>query len=60
MLSERFHRLLYAAIQQARGRPLGPYLHQLRTWEQLGFAPRVPLREGLSRTLDSYRSLGWA
>ena len=26
---------------------------------ELGFAPRMPLREGLRRTLDSYRNLGW-
>jgi nucleoside-diphosphate-sugar epimerase len=31
-----------------------------RARTELGFAPRVPLREGLRRTLDSYRSLGWA
>jgi nucleoside-diphosphate-sugar epimerase len=31
-----------------------------RARTELGFAPRVPLREGLRRTLDSYRSLGWS
>jgi dihydroflavonol-4-reductase len=30
-----------------------------RARSELGFSPRVPLREGLRRTLDSYRSLGW-
>jgi nucleoside-diphosphate-sugar epimerase len=30
-----------------------------RARSELGFAPRVPLREGLRRTLDSYRTLGW-
>jgi nucleoside-diphosphate-sugar epimerase len=30
-----------------------------RARDELGFVPRTPLREGLRRTLDSYRSLGW-
>jgi dihydroflavonol-4-reductase len=30
-----------------------------RARTELGFSPRVSLREGLRRTLDSYRSLGW-
>jgi nucleoside-diphosphate-sugar epimerase len=30
-----------------------------RARRELGFVPRVPLREGLIRTLDSYRQLGW-
>ena len=30
-----------------------------RARSELGFSPRVPLREGLRRTLDSYRNLGW-
>jgi nucleoside-diphosphate-sugar epimerase len=30
-----------------------------RARRELGFSPRVPLREGLRRTLDSYRSMGW-
>jgi len=30
-----------------------------RARNELGFSPRVSLREGLRRTLDSYRSLGW-
>ena len=30
-----------------------------RARTELGFAPRMPLREGLRRTLDSYRTLGW-
>jgi dihydroflavonol-4-reductase len=30
-----------------------------RARSELGFSPRVSLREGLRRTLDSYRSLGW-
>jgi nucleoside-diphosphate-sugar epimerase len=30
-----------------------------RARSELGYSPRVPLREGLRRTLDSYRSLGW-
>jgi dihydroflavonol-4-reductase len=30
-----------------------------RARAELGFAPRTPLREGLRRTLDSYRALGW-
>ena len=30
-----------------------------RARTELGFAPRTPLKEGLRRTLDSYRSLGW-
>jgi len=30
-----------------------------RARAELGFAPRIPLREGLRRTLDSYRDLGW-
>ena len=35
----------------SKGRPMYP--------GELGFVPRTPLREGLRRTLDSYRSLGW-
>jgi nucleoside-diphosphate-sugar epimerase len=30
-----------------------------RAWHELGYAPKVPLREGLQRTLESYRRLGW-
>jgi nucleoside-diphosphate-sugar epimerase len=30
-----------------------------RARAELGFAPRVSLRDGLRRTLDSYRHLGW-
>lgn len=30
-----------------------------RARAELGFAPRVPLQEGIRRTLDSYRRLGW-
>lgn len=30
-----------------------------RARAELGFAPKVSLREGLRRTLDSYRQLGW-
>ncbi len=30
-----------------------------RARRELGFAPKVSLREGLGRTLDSYRRLGW-
>jgi nucleoside-diphosphate-sugar epimerase len=30
-----------------------------RARRELGFAPKVPLREGLLRTLESYRRLGW-
>ena len=30
-----------------------------RARSEIGFAPRMPLREGLSRTLQSYRQLGW-
>jgi nucleoside-diphosphate-sugar epimerase len=30
-----------------------------RARRELGFAPKVSLREGLVRTLDSYRRLGW-
>lgn len=30
-----------------------------RARAELGFMPRMPLREGLRRTLDSYRTLGW-
>lgn len=30
-----------------------------RARTELGFVPRVPLRVGLVRTLDSYRELGW-
>lgn len=30
-----------------------------RARTELGFAPRVRLREGIRRSLDSYRSLGW-
>jgi dihydroflavonol-4-reductase len=30
-----------------------------RARRELGFAPKVGLREGLERTLDSYRRLGW-
>jgi len=30
-----------------------------RAHRELGFAPKVRLREGLGRTLDSYRRLGW-
>jgi len=30
-----------------------------RAQRELGFAPQVPLREGLLRTLESYRRLGW-
>lgn len=30
-----------------------------RAREELGYRPRIRLREGLTRTLDSYRRLGW-
>jgi nucleoside-diphosphate-sugar epimerase len=30
-----------------------------RARQELGFAPRVSLRDGLRRTLESYRQLGW-
>ena len=30
-----------------------------RARTELGFVPRVPLREGIRRTLESYRQLGW-
>ena len=30
-----------------------------RARRELGFSPRVSLREGLRRTLESYRTLGW-
>jgi nucleoside-diphosphate-sugar epimerase len=30
-----------------------------RARHELGYAPKVPLREGLARTLESYRRLGW-
>ena len=30
-----------------------------RARAELGFTPRMPLREGIRRTLDSYRNLGW-
>lgn len=30
-----------------------------RAREELGYRPRISLREGLTRTLDSYRRLGW-
>ncbi len=30
-----------------------------RARSELGFAPRVSLRDGIRRTLDSYRQLGW-
>jgi dihydroflavonol-4-reductase len=30
-----------------------------RARRELGFSPSMPLREGLARTLDSYRRLGW-
>jgi nucleoside-diphosphate-sugar epimerase len=30
-----------------------------RARRELGFAPRISLRDGLRRTLESYRQLGW-
>jgi nucleoside-diphosphate-sugar epimerase len=30
-----------------------------RARSEIGFSPRMPLREGLARTLQSYRQLGW-
>ncbi len=30
-----------------------------RAREEIGFSPAMPLREGLSRTIESYRRLGW-
>jgi nucleoside-diphosphate-sugar epimerase len=30
-----------------------------RARNELGFTPRMPLRDGIRRTLDSYRQLGW-
>jgi dihydroflavonol-4-reductase len=30
-----------------------------RAQAELGFAPKVSLRDGIRRTLDSYRQLGW-
>jgi phenylacetate-CoA ligase len=67
-LNERFHRLLYAAIQQARGRPLARYLGQLQQWEQLGpgeFAllRRRRLRETLAfarERVPLYRGAEWS
>lgn len=30
-----------------------------RARQELGYVPKVPLREGLARTIESYRRLGW-
>jgi nucleoside-diphosphate-sugar epimerase len=30
-----------------------------RARDELGYVPKVPLREGLTRTIESYRQLGW-
>jgi nucleoside-diphosphate-sugar epimerase len=30
-----------------------------RARTELGFVPKIPLREGIRRTLESYRNLGW-
>lgn len=30
-----------------------------RARQELGYVPRMPLREGLARTIESYRRLGW-
>jgi len=67
-LNERFHRLLYGAIQQARGRPLARYLGQLQQWEQLGPAEfallrRRQLRDALAfarERVPLYRSSDWS
>lgn len=32
---ERFHRVLFEAVQSLRGRPIGAYIRQLQQWERL-------------------------
>jgi phenylacetate-CoA ligase len=54
---ERFHRLLYLAVQRLRRRPLGAYIRKLREWERLGPEAFQALRaERLSNTLAYARS----
>ena len=55
-VSERFHRILYLSVQQARGRPLGPYIRQLQEWGSLDSMSFRALRERrLAETLEYAR-----
>jgi phenylacetate-CoA ligase len=64
---DRFHRVLYLAVQSLRGRPLGAYIRQLCEWERLDPASFQRLRaERLAGTLNYaktrvplYRSDQW-
>lgn len=67
-VSERFHRHLYLAVQQMRGRPLATYIRRLQEWERLEPAAFQRLRaERLAQTLSYardrvplYRSEPWS
>lgn len=51
--SDRFHRLLYLAVQRLRRRPLGAYIRKLQEWERLDSAAFQRLRaERLAQTLN--------
>lgn len=65
--NERFHRLLFFAVQRLRGRPLGRYIRRLQEWERLEPDAFQRLREErLAQTLEyargrvpHYRSGAW-
>jgi phenylacetate-CoA ligase len=60
--------MLYLTVQQARGRPLGPYIRQLQRWGELDNAGyRLLRQERMSQTLEYarqhvplYQSGDWA
>jgi phenylacetate-CoA ligase len=55
--NERFHRLLFFAVQRLRGRPIGQYIRKLQEWERLEPEAFQRLRhERLTRTLEYARS----
>jgi phenylacetate-CoA ligase len=67
-LSELLHRQAYLGLQRLRGRPVGPYIRQLQSWERLdrqafGELTRARLAEALRYALERvplYSSGAWS
>jgi len=55
--NERFHRMIFVAVQRLRGRPVGAYIRKLQAWERLEPKAFQRLRaERLARTLEYARA----
>jgi len=51
--NERFHRMIFVAVQRLRGRPVGAYIRKLQAWERPEPKAFQRLRaERLARTLE--------